>query len=401
MRILHTSDWHLGKYLDGNSRLDEQKEFVEELCRICDQEEIELILLAGDVYDNGNPSAQAEELFYKAAKKLTKDGKRPMIAIAGNHDSPERLMAADVLSYEHGIVLLGMPGSQAREGSYEHYEIARSGSGFLEMSLNGHQLVILTMAYPSEKRLAELVSQSLEEEEMQQGYSQKIGERFHLLEQEFREDTINLAMGHFYTMGGEESGSERPVQLGGALSVNKEDLPLKAQYTALGHLHKSQAVPGTEKRCQYSGSPIAYSKQEAEQKKYVHLIDVFPGQEATVTRKELAAYKPVEIWHAKNMEEALELCQEHSGENSWVYLEIETDRIITQQEIRQMRETKEDIVEIIPFVRNTVEKEELPEERTLDIRQQFIQFCQKMQNDAKPSAQMVDLFLELLQEERA
>ncbi|MFR4440483.1 MAG: metallophosphoesterase family protein [Hungatella sp.] len=68
MRILHTSDWHLGKYLDGNSRLDEQKEFVEELCRICDQEEIELILLAGDVYDNGNPSAQAEELFYKRQK---------------------------------------------------------------------------------------------------------------------------------------------------------------------------------------------------------------------------------------------------------------------------------------------------------------------------------------------
>ena len=207
MKILHTSDWHLGKYLDGNSRLEEQKQFVEELCQICDQEEIELILLAGDVYDNGNPSAQAEELFYKAAKKLTKGGKRPLIAIAGNHDSPERLMAADVLSYEHGIILLGMPGSQAKIGSYEHYEITRSGPGFLELSFNDQRVVILTMAYPSEKRLAEMVSQSLEEEEMQQGYSQKVGERFHLLEQEFRETAINLAMGHFYTMGGEERRS--------------------------------------------------------------------------------------------------------------------------------------------------------------------------------------------------
>lgn len=399
MRILHTSDWHLGKYLDGNSRLDEQKEFIEELCQICDQEEIELILLAGDVYDTGNPSAQAEELFYKAAKRLTKDGKRPLIAIAGNHDSPERLMAADVLSYEHGIILLGMPGSAARTGSYGHFEIVRSGAGFLELSLNGQNVVILTMAYPSEKRLDELVSQSVEEEEMQKGYSQKIGDRFRALEQEFRDDTINLAMGHFYTMGGEESGSERPVQLGGALSVNRQDLPLTAQYTALGHLHKSQPVPGTEKKCQYSGSPIAYSKSEAGQEKFVHIIEALPGQEAKVMRRGLTLYKPVEIWRAGSAEEAIELCQQHSQEKSWVYLEIETDRMIDQQEIRQMREAKEDIVEIIPVIRTVRDINEVQEEEDTDIRLQFIQFCQKMQKDAEPSPQLVDLFLELLQED--
>ena len=401
MNILHTSDWHFGKQLDGNSRIEEQKEFVEELYDICEKENIDLILLAGDVFDNGNPSAQAEELFYKAAKKLCKNGTRPLIAIAGNHDSAERLTAADTLAYEHGLILLGTPKSQAVCGKYEGYEIVNSGAGFLEMVIKGEYIVVLTMAYPSEKRLNELVSEDIAEEKRQKGYSQRVGEIFHRLEKEvFREDTINIAMGHFYTMGGEESGSERPIQLGGAFSVNGEDLPKTAQYVALGHLHKPQIVPHTNHKCYYCGSPIAYSKNEAGQQKQVNVVALKASGQAVVKKVALTEYKPIEIWKAENIEQALSLCQQHQKENSWVYLEIKTDRIIEQQEIKTMKTTKKDIIEIIPIFpkkESTFLVEEAGENRS--IKDQFIAFFQETTENAQPTEEVISLFLELLQEE--
>lgn len=401
MNILHTSDWHFGKQLEGNSRIQEQKAFAKELYDICEKENIDLILLAGDVFDNGNPSAQAEELFYKTAKKLCKNGTRPLIAIAGNHDSAERLTAPDTLAYDHGLILLGTPKSQALCGKYAGYEIVKSGEGFLELKIKEEHIVVLTMAYPSEKRLNELVSEDIEEEQRQRGYSQRVGEIFHKLEKEaFREDTINVAMGHFYTMGGEESGSERPIQLGGAFSVNGEDLPKTAQYIALGHLHKPQMVPNTCHRCYYCGSPIAYSKSEAGQQKQVNVVTLCAKKEAVVKRIALTEYKPIQIWKAQSIEQAISLCEQHQKEDSWVYMEIKTDRIIEQQEMKKMKTTKKDIIEILPVFPKK-ESTFLVEQKDghWSIKDQFIAFFQQTTANAQPTEEVISLFLELLQEE--
>ncbi len=126
MRILHTSDWHLGKCLEGYSRLEEQQQFIEELSTIADDNNVDMVLIAGDIYDNNNPSAAAEKLFYSSAKKLSLNGKRPIVIIAGNHDNPERLTAANPLAYEHGIIILGTPKSVAQVGKYKGYDIISS-----------------------------------------------------------------------------------------------------------------------------------------------------------------------------------------------------------------------------------------------------------------------------------
>lgn len=109
MRILHTADWHFGKTLDGRDRYEEQKQFVEELCYICEREQVDLVLVAGDVYQIPNPSAAAEELFYEAMVRLSAHGTRGLVIIAGNHDNPDRIMAPAQLAARHGIVLLGRP----------------------------------------------------------------------------------------------------------------------------------------------------------------------------------------------------------------------------------------------------------------------------------------------------
>ena len=98
MRILHTSDWHLGKNLESFSRLEEQIEVLEEILEISDRFDVDAILIAGDLFDTFNPPAKAVEIFYKYLKRLTKSASRPVIAIAGNHDSPDRIEAPDPLA---------------------------------------------------------------------------------------------------------------------------------------------------------------------------------------------------------------------------------------------------------------------------------------------------------------
>src|SRR6476660_3431294 len=98
MRLLHTADWHLGKKLERFSRLEEQKLALEEIIQIADEQEVDAILIAGDLFDNYNPASEAVELFYKTLKRLSKNGKRAVIAIAGNHDSPDRIEAPDPLA---------------------------------------------------------------------------------------------------------------------------------------------------------------------------------------------------------------------------------------------------------------------------------------------------------------
>ena len=94
MRILHTSDWHLGKTLEQYSRLEEQEEFLKEFIEIVKDNDIDLVLIAGDIYDNGNPPAKAEKMFYSTISEITSSGKTAVLVIAGNHDNPERLVAA-------------------------------------------------------------------------------------------------------------------------------------------------------------------------------------------------------------------------------------------------------------------------------------------------------------------
>ena len=224
MRILHTSDWHLGKSLEHINRIEEQHEFIDFLCKTADEQKVDMVLIAGDIYDKYNPSAASEELFYEAMDRLNNKGKRAVVVIAGNHDNPDRLCAASPLSYKNGIILLGYPGSDA--GQYqiknENIKLIESGPGWLELKLSSlpYNVVIITLPYPSEARLEELLSVDNDESSMQKAYTDKIAGIISSLSTKYREDTVNLLMAHLFLKGGKESESERTLQIGGALTVN-------------------------------------------------------------------------------------------------------------------------------------------------------------------------------------
>jgi exonuclease SbcD len=368
MRILHTSDWHLGKTLENISRLEEQQDFIDTLCHLAEEEKVDLVLVAGDIFDTYNPSAAAEELFYGAMERLNAGGKRAVVVIAGNHDNPERLCAASALAYKDGIILLGYPASNAGDYTVEDegIRITDSGPGWLELQLPGCSCpaVILTMPYPSESRLEQVLSEEAKEGTLSKAYSDRIAGIFQNLSKKFREDTVNLVVAHLFLAGGKESESERTIQVGTAMTVNPSALPANAHFAALGHLHRPQQMKAAPCPAYYSGSPLAYSFSEADYTKALYVIDAQPGVPADVKTVYLNCGKPLRKWSAKEgIGQALQWCEEGRDKNAWVDLEIYTDRILTAEEQKHMRELHPGIINIRPVLRTEAGESLQPESR--------------------------------------
>lgn len=398
MRILHTADWHLGKNLEGQSRMDEQERFLDDFVKIVEENNIDLIMIAGDVYDSSNPPARAEKMFYDTLKRLSGNGERLTLVISGNHDNPDRLVAAGPLAREHGIIMVGTPKTVVPCGEYGENKVLDSGEGFIEIEMKSEKAVILTVPYPSEKRLNEVIYNGMEDEEDKaKSYSDRIFSLFDTLKSHYRKDTINLATSHLFAMGSEESGSERSIQLGGSFIVDGSCFPKEAQYVALGHVHKPQIVPGTSKKARYCGSPIHYNKKEINFIKKCFIIDAKAGEECTIEEIDLKVYKPIEIWKCGSIEEAINKCEENKDRECWVYLEINTDRYIREDEIKQMKDLKKDILEIMPKVKG------LEEEIALDLKEKSFEDIFKdfyiKEREVPPDEEVVELLLSIISEE--
>lgn len=404
MRILHTSDWHLGRSLEHISRLGEQREFIDCLVKIADEEDVDLVLIAGDIYDTYNPSAAAEELFFEAMDRLGGKAGRAVIVIAGNHDNPDRLCAASPLAYKNGIILLGYPGSDAAEYevSAEGISIADSGPGWLELSLTRceQNAVIITMPFPSESRLEELLSEKADEAELQNAYSEKVGSIFDALSEKFRNDTVNLITAHLFLLGGSTSDSERTLQVGGAMTVDPAVLPEKTHYAALGHLHRPQQIRSAACPAFYAGSPLAYSFSEAGYSKAVYLVDALPGEKAEVRPVYLDCGKPLKKWYAdKGIQQALEWCEEGRDPNAWIDLEILTERVLTADEHRTIRNLHPGIINIRPRIRSEEAEVMSPESREGRKTDELFRDYYKYRMGVDIPDELMEAFLELLNDD--
>ncbi|OMD53023.1 exonuclease sbcCD subunit D [Paenibacillus borealis] len=384
MRILHTGDWHLGRTLEGRSRQKEQEQFMDELVEIADDSKADLILMAGDVYDSVNPPAAAEQLFYDAAARLTANG-RPLVVISGNHDQPERVASVSPLVRRQGITLVGLPTSEpVTVHAVRTGEIAK----------------IAALPYPSEARLGELLAGDSGEEELRLAYSARVGKLMKLLGREFTPQTVNLAMSHIYVLGGVESDSERPIQVGGAYTVDPSALSCGAQYTALGHLHRAQRVKG-EGMIRYSGSPLAYSFSEAGQAKSVTMIDVVPGGEPSFEEIYLRCGRPLVNWKSSGgLQEVYGWLDEGRDASAFIDLELRLSEAMSMNDIQRLRKSREGIIHIRPiYPQMELELEEISRSR-MPVQELFRKFYQRQTGGAEPEDSLIELFLELTEEER-
>lgn len=400
MKILHTADWHLGKRLDSFSRLEEQKIVLDEICIIADEQAVDAVIVAGDLFDAFNPPVEAIELLYKTLKRLTNNGKRPVIAIAGNHDSPDRIDSPEPLARECGIVFMGYPNTEIKTIELENgFEITKTDKGFIEINLPEHNypLRIIATPYANEVRMKEYFG---EEKEVELSNSLQMGWG-DLSEKYCDNKGVNILVTHLYMLkrGGEvleEPDGEKPLKIGNADLIYSDIIPSQIQYTALGHLHRHQNVGTDEKPVVYSGSPLSYSFSEAGQQKYVKIINVEPNSIAQLERIPLKSGKQLARKTFNSIDSAVEWLNDN--QYTLVELTIESDTYLKSEDLKRLRNAHHEIVHIIPIVKNDNVMDESSKQVNLnqDITALFSDYF-KYSKGQSPNEEIIELFKEIIE----
>lgn len=406
LKILHTADWHLGKKLEHFNRHEEQIAVMEEICIIAEEQNVDLVIVAGDLYDTFSPPAESQDLFYKTLHILTNKGKRAVIAIAGNHDMPERIEAPHPLAQACGIIFSGFPNTNVPCFEVEDgLKVTKSEPGFIELQLPGIDFPVrlLLTPYANEMRLKTCLDKIDSEEDLR-----------NILENDWQahaetfcdEKGVNLMAAHLYFMkkGGvaeeEPEGEKSILHIGGAQAIYSENVPKQIQYVALGHLHRYHSVDNSPCPIVYSSSPLCYSFAEADQKKYVVIVELEPKLEAV--------YQPIELKKGFPLKrkkfEDIGAAKEWLADNKEAYVEITlvTESFLDGSTRKQLTEIHERIVDIIPEIRRkegeSEEVDPLIVDQTKDITSLFVDYF-KYENNAEPTENIMDLFKEILGKE--
>ena len=262
MRIIHTSDWHIGRSLFDYSLLEDQRYFFEQLFQIVKEQKADAVMVSGDLFDRAAPSSEAVALLDYVFNTLIHDCHVPVLAIAGNHDSPRRVDYGHTLFEACGLYL---------EGSV-HKTIKKVT---LQDQYGPVNFFLLPYFVPQEIRL-------LLEDSSISGFSPAFARLMEENQQQWDNDQRNILIAHGFFM----KNNSAPVLSQSERSVGPSELtdltPAEPfDYVALGHLHGAQSAGMPNAR--YSGSPLKYSVSEASQKKQVLVVDIAEKGSCSVT----------------------------------------------------------------------------------------------------------------------
>lgn len=383
MKIIHTSDWHLGKKLKNRDRIDEQRIVLFNFVNYVKSVNADLVIIAGDVYDTYSPSADAEELFFSVIKALS-DGERAVVIISGNHDDSDRLFAARVLCEDCGVFFAD--GKPYKNVKLKNVSLTfNKDCAFIFEDNSGEKIFINALSYPTEARLKEKIDDN-------ESYDDKI-KRWILNGSAYNTENLpEILVSHLFMLGGESSSTERAIDLGGARRVSRSVINDNCVYTALGHLHKRQTV-SKEKNVYYSGSILEYAFDEAGVVKSFKEFDVTQGVVNNVKDVEFTGgkkLKSIEVIGFINCDEVLK-----SLNDCYVELILHTDKPLTTEESRHLYTehanlvnveiiTKEDEIDLAAVDRRKLSDEEL-----------FTAYY-KSQYGSEPDSEILQLFLKIM-----
>lgn len=269
MKIIHTADWHIGKRLHGIDLSEDHRLFFNFLIELLKNEKPDILLVAGDVFDLANPSAEARQLYYDTLLRL-RETKCTVILTGGNHDSPAMLNAPKEL-----LKALDIHVSGGLENDIEKYIIPLPNS-------QNPKLIIAAIPFLRDTELRKQVKgESYEDREaaVRDGIKQIFHSAAEYCNWNFP-DIPAVAAGHLFAHGASTSDSERDIQVGNLAGFDARAFPDYFQYIALGHIHKPQKAGADN--ILYSGSPIALSFSEKEDKKRVLKIELKSKQKPVI-----------------------------------------------------------------------------------------------------------------------
>lgn len=266
MKILHTADWHLGHYLKGqeNTRLEEHNLFLSWLLDTIENEQIDLLLIAGDIFDSANPPHWAEEQYYRFLANVRQTACKNVLVIGGNHDSPTNLNAPREILKFLDVHVVGKASDNLQDEivSIKHQ--------------NHTALVICAVPFLRDSDIRKAMStENITETErrIKEGIIQHYYQIANLVADYKKESIPILATGHLYAAKSQTSDSEKEIHIGNQGQIEVERLPSIFDYIALGHIHRPQKVGGHQ-HIRYSGSPIPLSFSEYNDRKQVIILEI-------------------------------------------------------------------------------------------------------------------------------
>ncbi len=263
MKILHTADWHLGHRLHEQSQIEEQTLFLSWIEHYIIDHAIDVLLIAGDIFDTGTPSNQSLEMYYSFLVKLKATSCQSIIITGGNHDSPGTLNAPKHILDALSIKVVGKATEDLKDEVFE-------------IDVKDEKVIIAAVPYLRDGDIRRAVA----------------GESFEELTDKYKTALINhyqssaeqcqlintthapvIAMGHLFAIGGTISDSEQNIYVGSLGHIGADDFPTYYDYIALGHLHRPQII-GKNDKIRYSGSPYILSFSETNYTKKVNIINI-------------------------------------------------------------------------------------------------------------------------------
>ncbi len=276
MRIVHTSDWHVGRRWKGIQRLDELETALDNLAAFIEKQSIDLVLHTGDVFESRNPPAEAEQLVNRFLVRVGRTGAH-MLVIAGNHDDPLRLDARSLLTELVNVQILGRPRSASR-----------GGTRTLE-TRRGEKAVVAALPFASPGAWVSALDLAGEEATARSRYARMFKLAVKDLCRDFQRDAVNILMAHTHLEGALFGDSERRVHIAEDWAASPKALPTTASYIALGHIHKPQQIAGPVP-AYYAGSLLQMDFGEAGEEKTFVVVTASPRQPGKPA-------KPVDIEH--------------------------------------------------------------------------------------------------------
>lgn len=371
IRILHTADWHLGQTFFGYDRVEEHTHFLNWLAGELTENEIDVLLIAGDVFDVSNPSAASQRMFYHFIRRVTEENPQlQLVVVAGNHDSAARLEAPLPLLQEMRTEIKGIVRKQEGEIDYDDLIVElKNREGEVEVLClavpflrQGDYPVVVTEGNPYAEGVKELYAR-LQKRALERR----------------REGQAVIAVGHLQATGSEiaeRDFSERTV-IGGLECVSPDAFSEQIAYTALGHIHKSQRVSGRE-NVRYAGSPLPMSFAERNYHHGVVMVTIAEGWAVEIEKREyvpLLKLLSVPSGKAATPEEVLEelshlpsiadKTEEFDGECAhFPYLEVKV--LLTEPEPMLRQQIEEALVDKAVRLARIVSVYRQAEENTLE-----------------------------------
>src|SRR5690606_11953627 len=327
-----------------------------------------------------------------------------VVAIAGNHDSPDRIEAPDPLAKENGILFVGYPHSTVAPCELESgICVTKSEPGFIEVKLPRHdvKLRLLLTPYANEYRLRTFLGQEDAEAELRS----ILEKRWKELADSYCDDQgVNILMTHLFVMKEgstppEEPEDEKPIlHIGGAQAVFSNNIPSQIQYVALGHLHRYQQIDDSPCPIVYSSSPLSYSFAEAEQEKFVVILDAQPGKPVGFRKRGLTAGRLLQRRRFDCIDEALRWL--HENPDSLLELTLVSDEYITSEDRRRLFQAHDGIITLIPEIKNKMRVER--EEETINLQQSLNELFKQYfrhQTGHEINQELFELFKEIRSEQ--